>query len=228
MSGGPTYGLDYYLGGDAYTRHPLATGPYKFEGDWTGKDRTLVKNDKWKPETDAGRHQYVDEFVFKLGLDESEVQQRVIADKGADQTALTYSNILADNYATIHGSTAEKRLVIGPSPCTTYMWMDTRKMPLSFGGNVDTVHAEADPHGARVLAENEGLDIEAFLKRWNHENSAPKVTKDGGTAGMVIGAGLFVAAALVLALKINVIVQLVILAIEIAQAIATAAVTFGA
>lgn len=39
---------------------------------------------------------------------------------------------------------------------------------------------------------------------------------------------VFVAAGLVLALKINVIVQLSILVIEIVQAIATAAVTFGA
>jgi hypothetical protein len=44
----------------------------------------------------------------------------------------------------------------------------------------------------------------------------------------VIGGALFVCAAVVLALKINVIVQLTILAIEILEAIVTAPETFGA
>jgi hypothetical protein len=44
----------------------------------------------------------------------------------------------------------------------------------------------------------------------------------------MVGAGLMVCAGIVLALKINVIVQLTMLVIEIAQAIATAVVTFGA
>lgn len=45
---------------------------------------------------------------------------------------------------------------------------------------------------------------------------------------MVGGAGLMICAAIVLALKIAVIVQLTLLAIQIAQAIATAGPTFGA
>ena len=45
---------------------------------------------------------------------------------------------------------------------------------------------------------------------------------------MMIGMGLFVAAGVVLILKINIIIQLIILTIQIAQATATAAVTFGA
>ena len=185
LSGGPTYGLDYYLGGDTYEgpykdgddfegvetpddktivvkmrkpfpsmryyvslptfaaipqakdtspddygKHPLATGPYKFSGDWNGTELTLVKNDKWDPATDPGRHQFADTFVFTFKLDESDIQKRVIADQGADQTALTYNDILADSYASIRDTEAEQRLVSGPSPCTSYMWIDTRKVPL--------------------------------------------------------------------------------------------------
>jgi hypothetical protein len=44
----------------------------------------------------------------------------------------------------------------------------------------------------------------------------------------MIGVGLMVCAGIVLALKINVIIQLIQLAIEIASAIAEAAATFGA
>ena len=148
LSGGPTYGLDYYLGGDSYkgpyksgddfegvdtpdektivvkmrkpfpsmryytslptfapipkakdTRddygnHPLATGPYKFGSYDPGKKLVLVKNPAWDPKTDPNRHQYVDQMVFDFGLDTNEVQRRVIADRGEDQTALTYADIL--------------------------------------------------------------------------------------------------------------------------------------
>ncbi|MFD2082956.1 peptide/nickel transport system substrate-binding protein [Actinopolymorpha cephalotaxi] len=184
LSGGPTYGLDYYLGGDSYkgpyksgddfegvdtpdektvvvkmrkpfpsmryytslptftpipkakdTRddygnHPLATGPYKFGSYDPGKKLVLVKNPEWDPKTDPNRHQYVDQMVFDFGLDTNEVQRRVIADKAEDQTALTYADILASNYDEIRGTDARRRLVTGPSPCSNYMWMDTRKIPL--------------------------------------------------------------------------------------------------
>ncbi|REF37136.1 ABC transporter substrate-binding protein [Thermasporomyces composti] len=184
LPGGPTYGIDYYLGGETYrgpfkdgddfeavetpddktivlkmrkpfpslryyaslpafapipkdkdtrgeySKHPLATGPYKFDGDWDGKRLTLVRNEHWDPETDPGRHQLLDKIVFEFGLDGDEVQKRIIADEGPDQYAITYNDILVENYRAIRGTEAEKRLVTGPSPCTTYMWIDTRKVPL--------------------------------------------------------------------------------------------------
>jgi hypothetical protein len=48
------------------------------------------------------------------------------------------------------------------------------------------------------------------------------------TAGQVVGAGMMICAGIILALKISTITQLVTLAIEIAQAIASAVATFGA
>jgi hypothetical protein len=99
---------------------------------------------------------------------------------------------------------------------------------LDFGGKLQEIQGESASHGQRVTAENLGKDIDAFLAKFESENSAPKTTQDGGTGAMVVGAGLFVAAALVLALKITVIVQLVTLAIQIASAIAAAGPTFGA
>jgi len=54
------------------------------------------------------------------------------------------------------------------------------------------------------------------------------VLAEGITAAQAIGATLIVCAAAVLALKINVIVQLTILAVEILEAVLTAPETFGA
>ena len=52
--------------------------------------------------------------------------------------------------------------------------------------------------------------------------------RDVRVANILRGLSLTIAAGVVLALKVQVIVQLVMLAFQIAQAIATAAVTFGA
>ncbi|HEV7935718.1 MAG TPA: hypothetical protein VGP70_25815 [Actinomadura sp.] len=87
---------------------------------------------------------------------------------------------------------------------------------------------EADAHAERVWMDNRGEDIDAFRNVWGKEDSPKANLEDFTTAANVIGAGLMVCAGIVLALKINVIVQLVILAVEIAQAIATAVATFGA
>jgi hypothetical protein len=99
---------------------------------------------------------------------------------------------------------------------------------MGFGTTLQGIHGEAQPHAQHVTTHNLGEAIDAFKQRWDAEDAGAALVRDGATGSMVVGACLFVAAGLVLALKINVIVQLTILVIEIAQAIATAAVTFGA
>jgi len=78
------------------------------------------------------------------------------------------------------------------------------------------------------VTDNHGDAIETFRERWAAERAPSAVLRDGATGTQAVGAALLVCAGIVLALKICVIVQLTILAIEIIQAIATAEVTFGA
>jgi peptide/nickel transport system substrate-binding protein len=180
---GPTYGLDYYLGGDTYQGpwataddfdavetpddktivvkmrkpfpsmsyyvslpaftpipeksdtkekygdHPLATGPYKFKEYQPGSQLTLDRNPHWDAKTDPNRHQYVDGWVFKFGLDPTTLQKQIIADNGEDQTSLTTNDILAENLPSIENDpNVKKRLMTGGNPCVNYMWMDTRKI----------------------------------------------------------------------------------------------------
>jgi hypothetical protein len=99
---------------------------------------------------------------------------------------------------------------------------------MEFGGKLKQIHGQTVPHAETVSLENIGSDIEAFKNKWMDKDAGAKVVEDGGTGAMVVGGGLFVAAGLVLALKIAVIVQLTILAIQIASAIAAAVPTFGA
>lgn len=90
-------------------------------------------------------------------------------------------------------------------------------------------HVErADAGAERVWTQNVGETVSAFQTAWGANDGPSNQLTMGATGAEIIGVGLTICAGVVLALKINVIVQLAILAIQIAQAIATAAVTFGA
>jgi len=98
----------------------------------------------------------------------------------------------------------------------------------SFGSGMRQPVTDAHAHAQQVWSANQGQAIDAFKQAWNHQSAPHSNLLDGATGAMGIGAGLLACAGIVLALKINVIVQLVELAVEIVQAIATAPITFGA
>jgi len=82
---------------------------------------------------------------------------------------------------------------------------------------------------ARTLLENNsGAHIDAFQAEWESKESSTSNLADAGDPANQLNIGLTVMAGIILALKIQVIVQLAILAFQIVQAIAFAAVTFGA
>jgi hypothetical protein len=91
-------------------------------------------------------------------------------------------------------------------------------------GRVDSLSAAARSQ----IEGNVGADIDAFQADWEGEESALKNIADIADPTNEINIGLTITAGIILALKISVIVQLAILAFQIAQAIATAVVTFGA
>lgn len=97
-----------------------------------------------------------------------------------------------------------------------------------FHGTLEGLGQDADGHAKAVWTDNKGESVDAFQRKWGEDDSAPEVLSDGTTAAQVIGVGMYFCAGIVLALKINVIVQITILIVEIIQAIATAAPTFGA
>jgi hypothetical protein len=100
-------------------------------------------------------------------------------------------------------------------------WMD-------FSGTLQQAATDADNQAQKVCSGNSGGAIDAFKAFWSDRDAPSNNLADASTSCIVIGAGLMAAAAVVLALKINVIIQLTAIAIEIAQVIATAVPTFGA
>jgi hypothetical protein len=99
---------------------------------------------------------------------------------------------------------------------------------LGFGGQARQPPQDAHAAAQQVWSANEGKAIEAFQQAWNHPQAPHANLTDAATGAQGIGIGLMACAGIVLALKINVIVQLTTLAIEIAEALATAVPTFGA
>lgn len=98
---------------------------------------------------------------------------------------------------------------------------------MNFAPNLQPIADQADAAAQQVLSQH-GEAIDAFRAKWTAEDGPLASLRDSVTGAELVGPLLMVVAAVVLALKINVIVQLVTLAIEIVQAIATAAPTFGA
>ena len=99
---------------------------------------------------------------------------------------------------------------------------------IDFSSAVRQAADDADSAAARAWTGNTGDAVDAFRRFWADEKSASATTHAGANGSLAVGAALIVCAAVVLALKINVIIQLVTLAIEIAEALATAVPTFGA
>jgi hypothetical protein len=98
---------------------------------------------------------------------------------------------------------------------------------LDYSGAMQQAVQDAAGSAAKVWSDNRGDAVDAFRAMWQAPEAPHAVLADGVTAATVIGGCLFLCAAVVLALKINVIVQLTILLIEIIQAVATAPETFG-
>ncbi len=69
-----------------YALHPWATGPYMFDEYTPEKSLTLVKNPNWDPNTDPGRHQYVDEYDMKFDVPSAKIDQISLNDEGEGQT----------------------------------------------------------------------------------------------------------------------------------------------
>ena len=107
-----------------YALHPWSTGPYMFDKYTPEKSLTLVKNPNWDPETDPGRHQFVDGFDMEFDVATAKIDQIMLQD---DPMTITYDNISATTFPDMQ-TDAKDRLVIGTDPCTFMWYPDYRKI----------------------------------------------------------------------------------------------------
>ncbi|MEV4350463.1 hypothetical protein AB0J83_38900 [Actinoplanes sp. NPDC049596] len=99
---------------------------------------------------------------------------------------------------------------------------------MSFADRLEAIVSDASSAAGEVWTEHEGEAVAAFQAWWVKEDSPAQTLLDGANAATLTGTGLMICGGIVLALKVAVIAQLAILAVQIAQALATAVPTFGA
>jgi hypothetical protein len=99
---------------------------------------------------------------------------------------------------------------------------------IAYGEQLAQIAQRADAVAGGVWSSSSGEAAEAFRAWWTEGEGPARRLAEDAAAALLIGAALVAFAVVTLALKINFVVQLVILAVEVAQAIATAFVTFGA
>ena len=88
--------------GDKYDMHPVSSGPYKIKSYEVGKSLVLVRNENWNADSDPLRKANPDSIVYEFGLDEAAIDERMMADAGDDQYAVSES-IQPANLETIFG-----------------------------------------------------------------------------------------------------------------------------
>lgn len=106
--------------------------------------------------------------------------------------------------------------------------LDVGSQWLGLGGQLAQTQMAAMTAAQQVTAANEGKAVDAFLAEWSGDNAPARVIGDAANGVELGGAAIMMCAGVVLALKVNTIANLAILAAEIAEALATAVPTFGA
>ena len=117
--------------GEKYDDKPMSSGPYKIQEYSKGTRLVLVRNENWSKETDDYRPAHPDRIVVEFGLEATVIDQRMIADAGADKAALTAGDaVQPQSLTTIFGSDrfADRR-TNELDPFVQYIAVNTSKVP---------------------------------------------------------------------------------------------------
>ncbi|HZF87648.1 ABC transporter substrate-binding protein [Streptomyces sp.] len=78
---------------EKYDKKPFSNGPYRVESHTTDKSMVMVRNEHWDPKTDPIRNAYPDRFEFTFGIEPLNAADRLLADSGKDQYAVSWRTI---------------------------------------------------------------------------------------------------------------------------------------
>ena len=118
--------------GEKYDDKPVSTGPYKISEYTKGQKLVLVRNENWNPDSDDYRPAYPDQVVVQFAVDPAAIDQRLIADAGDDQTAVTFAGLQPESLATVFAGGDPRfaeRSVDGFDPYVRYLAINSEKVP---------------------------------------------------------------------------------------------------
>ncbi|MFC4786187.1 ABC transporter substrate-binding protein [Nocardioides sp. MAHUQ-72] len=109
----------------------FSNGPYKIEGNMWNKNKgaTFVRNDNYDPSTDTTdlRMALPDQINFDVGQTSETIYDRLIADNGDDQYAVTPQRVPPAYYTQIEGAVADRSTLV-KSPYVDYLVPNFRRM----------------------------------------------------------------------------------------------------
>ncbi|MEU8582997.1 ABC transporter substrate-binding protein [Streptomyces abikoensis] len=116
--------------GPQYDNRPFSSGPYRIDTYARGKKLVLVRNEHWDPGTDEVRKAYPDRLVMVMGLKANQIDDRMIADQGADASAVPWYALRPESAVKVlpHAAVRE-RLVAESTNCTDMVQMHTGRAP---------------------------------------------------------------------------------------------------
>jgi peptide/nickel transport system substrate-binding protein len=109
----------------------FSNGPYKIEGSQWNKNKgaLFVRNDNYDPSTDTTdiRKALPDEINFSVGQTTETIYDRLIADNGDDQYAVTSQRVPPSYYSQIEGAVKDRSVLVA-SPYVDYLVPNFRKL----------------------------------------------------------------------------------------------------
>ncbi|MFD4598889.1 ABC transporter substrate-binding protein [Streptomyces sp. NPDC058464] len=110
-----------------YDKKPFSNGPYKVKSHVTDKSMVLVRNEHWDPDTDPIRNAYPDEFDFTFGIEQLTAIDRLLADSGNDQYAVSWRTIPQERIQKAQ-TDAKDRIFQGLSSGVSVYWINTTRV----------------------------------------------------------------------------------------------------
>ncbi|MBO2463523.1 ABC transporter substrate-binding protein [Actinomadura violacea] len=115
-----------------FDKRPFSSGPYRIQTYDRGKRLLLVRNPYWSKATDSVRQARPDRIDVQEGLAQATIDQRLIADQGADQRAITLYSVAASSMARIlTRPDIKRRFTSELGLCTRFLAMNTAKPPFN-------------------------------------------------------------------------------------------------
>ena len=116
----------------SFDQKPITSGPYQISAYNSGVSATLTRNPHWTAAADPVRTALPDSVVLQLAQDDSVISQRLIADSGNDQYAISYSFVAPAQLAQVQGNaSARSRVVTSDAGSIIYLALNTQKGPLA-------------------------------------------------------------------------------------------------
>ncbi|MCW2780810.1 MAG: extracellular solute-binding protein family 5 [Marmoricola sp.] len=116
--------------GDKSNYQIFSNGPYELQGAWDKeKGGTFVRNPNYDPATDSTdiRKALPSKIIFDIGKTSEQITDQLIADRGADQGAVTQQSIPSSKFSQITGAVADRSVSV-ESPFVDYLVPNMKRL----------------------------------------------------------------------------------------------------